>query len=429
MLSFIEKENHFHHREEVNFIPDSPWDLARLSQMPNIYPLFEDEASGIKAIFYDGVSYKGNKTRVFAYYGVPEAKGERPENPPLVPGILLVHGGAGSAFAQWVKLWNDRGYAAIAMDLEGQIPFSSYEELSGESRIDTNTVPTEFSSHPWSGPAKQGVFADYAEPPQDQWFYHAVAAVLSAHTILRSLPGVDPDRIGVTGISWGGIITSLMAGLDKRLRFAMPIYGCGYLYEPGTFYGAGFAAMPPDYAEKIRRLWDPSSYLQHSRIPMLWVNSNQDTHFPLSIFMKSYAHYEQNNADAHLHSRISIQHGLPHSYSAAWSCPESYAFADSITGAGPPLIRITQSEQCGESLQISFDSQIEVTEAVLYWCEEAADWRRTSWNRVQAVVVQEETNVEQGTATVALPYGNCAFYMELANNNGWRTSTALMKKN
>jgi hypothetical protein len=33
------------------------------------------------------------------------------------------------------------------------------------------------------------------------------------------LPGVDPDQIGITGISWGGIITSLMAGMDKRLNF------------------------------------------------------------------------------------------------------------------------------------------------------------------------------------------------------------------
>ncbi|MFF2090779.1 alpha/beta hydrolase family protein [Paenibacillus sp. NPDC058174] len=394
--------------------------------MPSIYPLFEDEANGIKAIFYDGVSYKGKKTRVFAYFGVPEATG-------LVPAILLVHGGAGSAFAQWVKQWNDRGYAAIAMDLEGQIPFSSYNELqrilNGDRCIETSAVPADFSPHPWSGPSKQGVFADYAEPPQDQWFYHAVAAVLSAHTILRSLPGVDPDRVGMTGISWGGIITSLMAGLDNRLKFAMPIYGCGYLYEPGTFYGAGFAAMPPDAAEQIKRLWDPSSYLHDSRIPMLWLNGNQDTHFPLSIFMKSYEQHTSNDANAHLHSRISIQHGLPHSYPAAWSCTESYAFADSMTGKGSPLIRITQTEQCGQLLQVSFESQIEIAEAVLYWCEEASDWRRTSWNCVQAELMQEETSAEQGKAAVPLPGGNCTFYMELVNVKGWRTSTVLMKTN
>ena len=30
-----------------------------------------------------------------------------------VPGMVLVHGGGGTAFASWVKRWNDRGYAAM----------------------------------------------------------------------------------------------------------------------------------------------------------------------------------------------------------------------------------------------------------------------------------------------------------------------------
>lgn len=30
--------------------------------------------------------------------------------------MVLVHGGEGTAFAKWVRLWNERGYAAIAMD-------------------------------------------------------------------------------------------------------------------------------------------------------------------------------------------------------------------------------------------------------------------------------------------------------------------------
>ena len=33
---------------------------------------------------------------------------------------VLVHGGGGTAFDAWVRLWNDRGYAAIAMDLAGR---------------------------------------------------------------------------------------------------------------------------------------------------------------------------------------------------------------------------------------------------------------------------------------------------------------------
>ena len=35
---------------------------------------------------------------------------------------MLIHGGCGTVFADWVKMWNDMGYAAIAIGTEGKIP-------------------------------------------------------------------------------------------------------------------------------------------------------------------------------------------------------------------------------------------------------------------------------------------------------------------
>ncbi|MFC3745255.1 alpha/beta hydrolase family protein [Paenibacillus sp. GCM10012306] len=404
--------------------------MESLFQLPALYPVFEDEETGIHAAFYQGVPYKGKETRVFAYYGLPKIEEHKQnEIPQQIPGIILVHGGAGSAFSHWVKQWNDRGYAAIAMDLEGQVPFASYNNISERSRDDLHTdssLPL-FSPHPWSGPMKQGVFADYGEAVQDQWMYHAVAAVLSAHTILRSLPGVDEDRIGITGISWGGIITSLVSGLDHRLSFAMPVYGCGYLYEPGTLYGRGFAAMPPATAERLRGLWDPSSYLHQSKIPMLWLNGSQDTHFPLSIFVKSYEQHEHHYEDAQLHSRLSIQHGLPHTYPDAWSCEESYAFADSITREGPALIRILRAEQYEERVRVCFQSPLEVVKAVLYWCGDDTDWRSASWHSETAILYKDENSNDHGEAHVALPVSGGVYFVQLTNTKGWITSSRVMR--
>ena len=48
---------------------------------------------------------------MFAWCGLPAAAAGTKS-----PAMVLVHGGGGTAFEHWVRLWNDRGYAAIAMD-------------------------------------------------------------------------------------------------------------------------------------------------------------------------------------------------------------------------------------------------------------------------------------------------------------------------
>jgi len=67
----------------------------------------------LKKILYANELYLGKETEVFAYLGVPDS-----DTP--VPGMVCVHGGGGKAFAEWVQMWVDRGYAAIAMDLSGR---------------------------------------------------------------------------------------------------------------------------------------------------------------------------------------------------------------------------------------------------------------------------------------------------------------------
>ncbi len=178
-----------------------------------MYPASEYDEDRVSAFFYEGLPYQGRETRIFAYYGHPRTVSGQKS-----PAVVLVHGGAGTAFKEWVRLWNERGYAALAMDLEGHVPSPEWQLKEC----------LQLSGHPWSGPEKQGVFTDYMAPVSDQWMYHAVAAVLSGHSLLRSFAEVDSQRVGMTGISWGGIITSLAAGLDDRLSFAMPVYGCGF---------------------------------------------------------------------------------------------------------------------------------------------------------------------------------------------------------
>ena len=185
------------------------WDMKALDAAPKTYPADAPVAEGVTSVFYEGMPWRGKPTRVFAYYGLPKT-----EPGAKAPGMVLIHGGGGTAFDAWVRLWTSRGYAAIAMDTCGCVPIGSYGK---------------WQRHDTGGPAGWGGFDQVDEPVEDHWTYHAIADVVLAHSLLRSLPEVDADRIGVTGISWGGYLTCIVSGVDPRFRFAVPVYGCGFL--------------------------------------------------------------------------------------------------------------------------------------------------------------------------------------------------------
>jgi cephalosporin-C deacetylase-like acetyl esterase len=81
---------------------------------------------------------------------------------------------------------------------------------------------SSWARHAFAGPARDGTFADTKLPLKEQWMYHALADTMLANSLLRSLPEVDASKIGVMGISWGGVITSTVIGLDERFAFGIP---------------------------------------------------------------------------------------------------------------------------------------------------------------------------------------------------------------
>ena len=98
---FSKKENVVDDRQyysgidEVQF-PNQLWNTPTFERAAQ----YDRPDQGVEAYFLQSVSYKDAPTYVFAYVGIPATATK--ENP--VPGVVLVHGGGGTAFCDWVKI-------------------------------------------------------------------------------------------------------------------------------------------------------------------------------------------------------------------------------------------------------------------------------------------------------------------------------------
>lgn len=364
--------------------PVSPWNLEALSAPPKTFPAPDFQENGVTAIFYEGVPYQGKPTRAFAWYGIPNlSAGQK------CPAIVLVHGGGGTAFAEWVRLWVGRGYAAIAMDTCGCIPKGKYGD---------------WQRHEAGGPAGWGGFDQIDGPLTDQWTYQAVADIVLAHSLIRSFPEVDPERTGITGISWGGYLTCITAGVDPRFKFAAPVYGCGFLGENSAWLD-GFKKMGTEDAARWLGEWDPSEYLPRAAMPMLWVTGTNDFAYPMDSLQKSYR--------LPLGARtLCLRVRMPHGHGGAGENPEEiHAFADSIVNGKTLLATVTGQGRDGNDIWVSYTAGAPVARAELNYTQDTGNWQDRKWESMPA-----QLDAAQSRITATLPEATTVYYVNLIDN-------------
>jgi dienelactone hydrolase len=368
----------------------------------------------VKAIWLDGVSFGGKATKVFAYIGFPE--GASADN--KVPAIVLQHGGGGYAYPNWVKLWNDRGYAAIAVGNTGYFPAAQgITDFYGAASW-TRSVPKDvLSSDPRiMPPDNDGMYSSTGSVDR-MWMYHAVAQTILANNLLRADKRVDPDRIGLTGISWGGVITSIAIGYDTRFAFAIPVYGSGYLNEAHSWMKDNFNS------KGTRELWEPSLKFNDVRTPVLWLCWANDNCFSINSNSKSFV--ETNG------SVLSVIQNWNHGHIEGWSRPEIYRFADWAVKGGKPLatFETLPGSSRDVSFRISVPSDADSVKARVCYIDEPLSYSPNGRLHIagQDTIDQEwhfvNCSVSGNTISVRLPDDAVSYYVELSVTCGGTTFT------
>jgi cephalosporin-C deacetylase-like acetyl esterase len=351
------------------------------AQAPKTYDAEGFKPDGtVRAIFYDAHPWQGKPTRVFAWIGLPAKREGK------VPGIVLVHGGGGTAYKEWVQKWNAQGYAAISIAVEGQTDINE-NNVKGRST---------WARHAFSGPARDGIFADTKLPMKEQWMYHALADTMLANSLLRALPEVDASKIGVTGISWGGVITSTVIGLDDRFAFGIPIYGCGHLFDAENHWGKALHDN-----EGYKQVWDGMNYADRVKMPVLWLSWPQDAHFPLGCQAE---HYQKTPGPR----MVSLVSKMGHSHPAGWNPPDSYAFAKSVIETGKPWgSSPSATTKDGQAIAVFYSTK-PITNAVLVSTTDKGFTGTRKWVETPAMAASGGGGT---TASAPLPPGTTAWYI------------------
>ena len=255
-------------------------------------------------------------------------------------------------------------YAAIAMDNTGYFPSDTGKGIAGresdDSKYWTYGLTGDFAEDGYTNAPNNDAMQYANGLIQKQWMYHAVVQTILANNILRNDSRIDSGKIGITGISWGGNITSIAIGYDSRYAFAVPVYGAGYLDQSLSYMNVFFSKP------EVKALWSAADRFNKVNCPVLWFGWANDPNFSIQSNSLSYLATKNKN------SILSMNQSFGHSHGWGWCAGEIYNFADSVVKEGKKLLSL--DALTGNTRNISFtfsnsDSEATVTAKAYYLTE------------------------------------------------------------
>lgn len=204
-------------------------------------------------------------------------------------------------------------------------------------------------------------------------------------------------------------MTCIVAGLDSRLKAAVPVYGCGFLGVDSYWKDKSLAAMTPECRVRWLRDFDPSQYLPGVSCPILFLNGSNDFAYPLDSYRACYRLVPDSLRN------VCVVLNLPHGH--IWTFGEVDTFIDSALRGGESGPRLSRMRMEGRKITVSVKSPTAVKEARLNYTTDGGEWQKRRWQTVPA-------EVRGRTIRVALPdEGAAAWFVSATDTRGLRTST------
>ena len=219
-------------------------------------------------------TFKGADSRIAAFYTFPEGMRKG-------PAFVWAHGGGQRAERERGAYFAKHGYATIDINWGGREIVEGIKANTDWGRVDPSQGPQFYPKALREG-TKLNFLPDehtidpVVSPRNGNWFLLTYAG-RRAITLLEQQPEVDPEKIGFTGYSMGGNITSY-AAIDPRLKAVAPMVGGANRVTrdfPGL-PGSGQARAYRDHADLFAATMESDAYYRHVRIPVLMLSASDD---------------------------------------------------------------------------------------------------------------------------------------------------------
>ncbi|MBU0671541.1 MAG: acetylxylan esterase [Candidatus Margulisbacteria bacterium] len=369
------------------------WDIPLYQIGYDIIKSYKQGNIQVEEIYYESRKYKENPVKIFAYYCYPAGKRN-------LPAILISHGGGGSANLRGTINWAKRGYAVLTLDLPGK-GHQRWESRSSGPDMD---VPILLRTTP---------------KPELNYLVHAVAAVRNGITFLTQREEVDPNRIGMIGLSWGGVITLLTNGQDKRLKAAINVFGAGYIPEGSTWQDR-FDVKSKKELEEWYSLIDPSNFLKTQHAPILFMTGTNDHCYYLPTFQKSYA---EVTAPKKLVLIPNLRHRfMPYMQQIAWNW-----FDNKLkTGGSFPFVSVQSIFKKGDNkiiVPVVASAASSIKNATLYYAVGQPNrWTKLEWKSLESYL---EDGIYYFGIPTKLVQPDMMFYVSIKDSKGSVASTPI----
>lgn len=307
-----------------------------------------------RLIRYQVGIFKGAPAKVAAFYAFPKGGTK-------LPALVELHGGGQSASLNSVVTYAQRGYAGISLNWGGnKLNFGgaqmSYDGPQTDwGKLDATHPPQRNKANHFAGSLTPDEYTlDAVESPRNSNWFLVLMAARRAITFLEQQPEVDATRIGAHGHSMGGKLTTNLAGIDQRIRAAVPSCGgSGDLLENETVVPGG--SRTKRTALELACISD-NAYLPLITCPILWLSPTNDFHGHLDNMAWNWRHLPDARTRfsiaPHLNHRHTGEHAITeylwfeeHLKGAAFRMPRTPATVLELkTGDGVPQLTVTPDD-------------------------------------------------------------------------------------